>query len=149
MKLIPLLLVIVLLGAVAETHAQAPCTYDRCALRIEGRRVLAGTQGERLGNIGPFSIPDLDQRLTLSDSALAHYRIFRNNYRSGTLWALAGGALWGVGYLSIDAQDGYALPVVALTGSVVASVIGLRKSVRAQKALARTVWWYNRDLQRQ
>jgi hypothetical protein len=132
-------------------NAQDTCTYDRCALRLEGATVVAGRDGAERYRLSPFSTPRLEERFAANDSALAHYRVFTQNHVSGNLWSMLGGLSLGfalsVGFDDDTSISGEVVIGTAVVGAV-ATLIGGSKLRRARKGLAQSIWWYNRDLPR-
>ena len=132
--------------------AAAP-SYDRCALRFEEPHIVVGQRGDRIARVGLFSVPDLRPRVQGSDSAAAYARRFRaRQLASNTgLWASLGLSI-GAGVVGAPAarRDDRMPPVVAamLGASVGSLVYAIYEQHRARAALARTMWWYNRDLPR-
>lgn len=146
------LVIAVLLAASPQVvSSQEACTYDRCALRVEMRNIVAGSQGIEKYPLRLFSTPRLEDRLAISDSALAHYRVFTSNHVSANVWNLVGGSLLAFGMVdSISDADVMSTEVgigVTVVG-VIASLIGNNKTRKAQNGLARAIWWYNRELPR-
>lgn len=146
-----LLLVLLLAVSPQILHSQESCTYDRCALRVEVGNIVVGKDGAEKYRLRPFSTPPrLEERLASSDSALAHYRVFTQNHVSGNVWSLIGGLTLGFGLVSGFDDTGVSTEVAigATVVGAITSLIGSGKIRKAQNALARSVWWYNRDLQR-
>lgn len=97
-----------------------------------------------------FATPDLTERLARSDSALANFRTFQKNHLPGQLWGVAGLILLGTAQVAAAQEDDNfdTLAIVLTFGSIVPTFVSGRKHQRAQQALARAMWWYNRDLPR-
>jgi len=139
--------------ATSEEQARAVCTYDRCALRIEASDVVRGTAGERVGRMSVFRRLRLDTLRPSSDSATRYALEFDRNYRTGW-WMLLGGALLASPGPAIVASGAYrdwsssAVAVIAAAWVVGSTfeIVGVRKVRRAQNALGKAVWWYNRQL---
>ena len=145
-----LLLVVLFAVSPQILHSQESCTYDRCALRVEVGNIVVGKDGAEKYRLRAFSTPRLEERLALSDSALTHYRVFTRNHVSGNVWSLIGGLTLGFGLVSGFDDTGVSTEVAigATVVGTIATLIGSGKTRRAQNALSRSVWWYNRDLQR-
>lgn len=148
-----ILLAIACVMTAQTANAQQACTYDSCALRIENAHVVAGQHGAAIGRLGLISTPGLDDRLSLPDSAAAHYRIFKDNYVSGNLWSILGSVTITLVMISpaISGREFASSDAVITAGTiagVVATIIGARKSSKAHAELARSIWWYNRELPR-
>lgn len=152
------LLVLILAGLSSATGAQsteqervaaAACTYDRCALRIEGRNILQGREGRRVARFRLFGTPQITPHVASSDSALAYARFFEHEDPRGRL-LVSIGALTAIVALELDRQRGdfpTAWAAVAGVGAGV-EIWGVIKSQRATRALSKSIWWYNRDLPR-
>jgi hypothetical protein len=67
----------------AQTTATA-CTYDTCAIRVEGGRLLRGATSVEVGRLGLWSAPRMTDLLQGSDSARTYATRFDQNYNSGT-----------------------------------------------------------------
>lgn len=68
----------------------AACTYDACALRLEGRRVLRGVSGQPVLSLGMWSAARLAPYAGPSDSAVAYAAEFDHHYTPGTRWRTVG-----------------------------------------------------------
>jgi hypothetical protein len=147
----PLIHILALVLAVlwaTPAAAQQSCTYDDCALRIEGRSIIAGMPGVVVARIGVFSTPDLGKLLQLGDSASTSYDVFRRQHRSNVLWSAISGGLLAAATVALR-QDARPLASgLMVSGSLVSLVIANTKLSRAEAGLARTVWWYNAGLPR-
>ena len=141
----------------AQGNLPSPgCSYDQCALRLEGNRILRGASGERVGKLGVFSAANLSALVSAvpSDSALAHARIFDANYGQGSR-LLFGGVLTAVVALTVDRArrdqgltGGSWAPLAIASCGIVIEFVGARKVVRARDAFSRAIWWHNRELPR-
>jgi hypothetical protein len=138
---------LVLLMSPAALPAQ-DCTYDTCALRIEGTRVVAGREGAAVATLRAFRTPRLEDRFAVSDSAAAHYVRFADNYVAGNVWSMVGGGALGLAYAASNDDASTTLIAGSIAVGIVASLVGGNKVRKAQAALSRAVWWYNRDLPR-
>jgi hypothetical protein len=130
------------------------CTYDRCALKREGvffsQRILAGVEGRVVARQG-FAGFRLDSALAGSGRALAEARVHRREAALGGVLLLAGTAL-GAAAVIADSRDGRyefrgTTAALVLGGTALTGVGGWRAQI-ADRALARALWWYNRDLPR-
>src|SRR5690348_8509620 len=80
----------VLLPLAAEAQTSPPCTYDRCALRIEDAnpefpaRVVQGVEGRPVGSFGLFS-PSISLLAAGPDSVRIPYEQFRSRQRTMTV----------------------------------------------------------------
>jgi hypothetical protein len=138
------------LGESVVVSAQQP-TYDDSALRIEGRtgdlRIVRGTDGALVGKIGIFRGIDVAKVVGSSEKATIEAKKFSRDYRPGTLLLSLGiatmGAAIGVSHIH-DVNRGI---TTGLTFAGTALIVwGGTRLERAYNALARSVWWYNRDL---
>jgi hypothetical protein len=143
----------------------ANCTYDTCALRIEGGTVVQGAVGRRVGGLGLFN--GVAGRVHWSsDSALRYARSYQSNHTAAgvtRVLASAGGLAATVllvqayrdardrtvagGTVGLDKSRLRTVYGVAIGSSVVSFVGGLFER-RAKKQLARAIWWHNRELPR-
>ena len=131
-------------------YSQDACTYDLCAMRVELGRIVVGQHGMQSYKLAPFSTPRLESRLATSDSARAYYTVFEDNHVPGNVWTLVGGLAMGFALAASSDPEWlsseYTLGITIVGG--IATLIGSRKVRKAQNALARSIWWYNRDLPR-
>jgi hypothetical protein len=156
-------------GAAAANTAEptdTTCTYERCALWLDGARLVRGARAELVAKPGWFRSPPL-ARFVSGDSAgwyAARYERAsgRANALSnvGTLAML--GAI-GIAYLRdrgcdsgpypwvSSCRDGDALHVttaVMFTGGMVALYGSIPFSRRAGRHRARALWWHNAQFAR-
>jgi hypothetical protein len=142
------------------------CTYDRCALRIEGGKVVRGARGTRVAGLGLFSGVAGRVRWT-SDSALRYARSYRSNHTGAGVMkviafagSVAGAVLLvqayteardrnatGEGTVGLDRSKLHAVYGVAIGSTAFGFVGGLLEG-HARKQLSRAIWWHNRDLPR-
>lgn len=144
-------------GTTVAGTAGYPCTYDLCALRQEGSRVIRGVQGEQVVRLRLFGATRLTPLISgVSDSAVAHARVFDRNYTRGTAMLWSGIALVPLAmYFPLKRMDegrAFAAVDVALVAMAVSGVVlefwGAKKIDQARRALGRAIWWNNRDLPR-
>jgi hypothetical protein len=140
-------------GPAARAQAPERCTYDRCALRFEEPYLVRGVDAERVTRLAWWSPPRLTPIVQRSDSAVYHARLAEASYRRG----VAAGA---VGLVTAVAAIVWAAkresefrildpgPLVLAIGADVIAIYGQHQFRQAQRSLARTIWWYNRDLPR-
>lgn len=126
----------------------ATCTYDTCALRIQAPslttplRVVRGAEGAEVVTLGLLQ-PEVAPFLALSDSAVAHARIYDLQFDRGTLVSYAG-TIVAIG-APILLQG--TMQKIAFTGvGIGLSVYGGVLINQANEALSRALWWYNREL---
>jgi hypothetical protein len=134
----------------AAVHAQTPCTYDSCALRIQAPTLTTplmlvrghdSVEVVRLGLLEPAIAPFV----TLSDSAVAHARVYDVLYDRGTVLNIAGTVVAIGAPLLLRG----AMQKIAFTGAGIGlTVYGGVLVNQANDALNRAVWWYNRELPR-
>lgn len=136
------------------------CSYDDCALRLEGARVLRGQVGTRVGQLRVFSATRLEPLVgSASDSARLYANEFDRNYGTGARWAAVGGLGLGVvtAFLidrrasrgeSNEWEGRHWAMAGGLVVSIAASEYGTRRLRRAHRALSRAIWWHNRELPR-
>jgi hypothetical protein len=141
-----------LLHAAALQGQAAPrrCTYDTCALRVQPPtltapqmlvRGVAGTEVVRLGLLEPEVAPFV----TLSDSAVAHARVYDVLYDRGSIISLTGTVISIAAPILLRGT----MQKIAFTGAGVGlTVYGGALTNRANDTLARSIWWYNRELPR-
>jgi hypothetical protein len=148
------LLAVIVAGAAPLAAAGAQgCTYDRCALRREGvffsQRIVAGVEGRVAARQG-FGGFRLDSALAGSERALTEARVHRRESRRGGALMLAGSVLGAVALADAVRTEGDlsdARTGVLLGGAALSLAGGWRLQI-ADRALARAIWWHNRDLPR-
>lgn len=131
---------------------QGPCTWDECALRVEGGSLLQGVTGVQRGHVIGL---DLDVGILAAgpDSAAAYAARFSVARPRSDLWSTFGDmgrglalAAW-IHFALADTGDGWAWTAAALMPlSQSARAHARRHDVIADRALERSVWWYNRAL---
>lgn len=135
----------------STTAVGSVCSYDTCAMRLEGALLIRGIRGERVGRVGLFSGSRLTRLLTAqSDSATAYARSFDRDHRSGAALFWSGSVATAVAVaLALRRQSGtdQASLAVAVTGMAV-QVSGIIRLAKAQRDLGRALWWNNRNLAR-
>ena len=148
-------------GVLAQTPASpndsSACTYDTCALRLQGQRLLRGTSGSRVLTLGPWRASSLRPHVAWSDSASYHAAIFDRHYTAGTRLTTIG--LLGTGVMGLlygehlrggeDWSDATFIAHAAASALFLGLLeYGSRRLARAHGGLSRAVWWFNRDLPR-
>ena len=142
------------LGAQSTVVTCPAAGYDACAVRAEagffsGLRMVRGTGGTDVGRVRAFGQPRLETMLADSDSAVAHARRYTRAARGSALLGAVGGALFAAAAV-VDLRDREVTDAgLVLVG--VGSAFGrasFTRQLRAQRALSRATWWYNRDLVR-
>jgi hypothetical protein len=128
-------------------------SYDENALRVESYRgdlqVVRGVQGTVVSRAGVFRGPKVADLVSQSEQALAAARVFERDYQPGQYAAALGIATFGAALGVSRINDINTLIPTALTAaSIVLIAYGGAKLHRANQALSRAIWWYNRDLKR-
>lgn len=138
-------------GTTADRAAPAAeCVYDACALRLWDSDILEGRSGERVAGFGFFRPPDLTDQFASSDSATWYLDVVEESYTRGRVVWFAGQLASAVGALLYFSPDkhtqrwGFALQTLGFS----AGWLGQRRVGRAEEAMSRAVWWYNRDVAR-
>jgi len=131
--------------------------YDARALRIESHggdwTLVRGRDGEVLGKLGVFRREvDLPAVVAHSENAVREARIYKANQKAGSWAAFAGLAGWGIG-LGVGRMDGLDRAAsnsayAAALGGLFLMAYGGQRLNKAYTALAKSIWWYNRDLAR-
>lgn len=125
--------------------------YDENALRVDERggtiRIVKGASETVIAKIGVFRAVDVAAVVGPSPKAVAEATVFQRNYRPGTWLASLGIATLGaaIGASRISGLN-RAVPTSLTIVSVSLITVGGVKLETAHRALARAIWWYNRDL---
>lgn len=125
--------------------------YDENALRIDEHRgtisIVRGVSETVVAKIGVFRAVDVAAVVSPSPKAVAEATVFQRNYRPGTWIASLGivtlGAAIGASRISGMNQ---AIPTSLTIVSVSLITYGGLRLETAHRALAKAIWWYNRDL---
>ena len=133
------------------TAPGTPCDYDSCVLRVEetwfSRKLVSGPDGRVVARLG-WGGPSLERIVAVSDSAVAHARLYRRAQNTGSLLTLVGAAASiasFVAYAQDDLSRDRRRQVVAINlGAAAVGVVGQTFQTRARRELARSLWWYNR-----
>jgi hypothetical protein len=143
-----LLLVLVTVLPASAQLADSLCTYDACALRYEprlfGRDLVRGAGGVPVD-------ARLSDAVAMSPRALEFAREYERT-RTPALLTLLGSSLLLAfatpppGDELIPLSDGARLGLLA--GGTGLGIVGLRLSLRSQRARSRAIWHYNRSLAR-
>jgi hypothetical protein len=128
-------------------------TYDGSALRLDVRfgdiRIVRGADGQVLGKVGVIGGADVTKIVAGSPQAVTEAREFQSNYGPGVatlgLGLVALGASVGVSHIH-DVNRGITTGLTLATVGLI--TYGGQRLQRAYNALARSLWWYNRDLTR-
>ena len=125
--------------------------YDENALRIDEHRgtisIVRGVSETVVAKIGAFRAVDVAAVVSPSPKAVAEATVFQRNYRPGTWIASLGivtlGAAIGASRISgMNQAISTSLTIV----SVSLITYGGSRLETAHRALAKAIWWYNRDL---
>jgi hypothetical protein len=143
-------------GASRAAAQQAPadfperCTYDACALRIQApslttaRKLVRGSESVDVVPLGLLQ-PAVAPFVQLSDSAFVHATSYDELSDRGAIISLAGTAMTIIAPIVMRGT----MQKIAFTGvGIGISVIGGMISNRADDALSRAIWHYNRELPR-
>jgi hypothetical protein len=130
--------------------------YDARALRLESSwgygMVVRGREGTVIGKVGGLRAPDLATALAPSAAAIREAREFKQRYDRGNKALLVGALALtvGVGLARLDGVDRNVLVPAYATAAAGTALLGYAavQRNRASSALARSLWWYNRDLRR-
>jgi hypothetical protein len=157
------------LGAATPAHAHAQtapaadsaCTYERCALRLEGRRLLRGLHDERVTESRIFTPRRLLPFVTGDSARLYASRYERDARRASLLSGVGALLLLGayVGTRNLSSECGPsegcaghdALRVAsgaAAVGAIVSFGASLRFGFGATRAESRALWWHNAQFAR-
>jgi hypothetical protein len=128
-------------------------SYDESALRLEGHqgdvRIVRGLEGTVMAHIGGFRTPDVSKLVSPSEKAVAEAKVFSHDYGPGTWIAAAGIAAIGAGIGVFQMHDvERSIPTGLTIGGAALVVYGFNRVQNAYNALARSLWWYNRDLKK-
>lgn len=147
----------VLVGGATTMEGQEqnePTQYDAEALRVEnhwGKRLLVrGRDGRVLGKIGGSRGLDLADAVAASPNAVREAKEFNRSYNRGSTVLAVGIVAWGVGggvarMDDLDAVVSISAWTAVAAGTFLMAYGGVQLN-KAFTALARSIWWYNRDL---
>jgi hypothetical protein len=148
--LYPVILLLLVTARAGPASAQTACTWDSCALRVQPPTLttplmlVRGSQDQEVVRLGLLE-PAIAPFVALSDSAVAHARIYDVLYDRGSLLNIAGTVV------SIGAPILLrgAMQKIAFTGAGIGmTVYGNMLTNQANDSLNRAIWWYNRELPR-
>jgi hypothetical protein len=153
-----IVLTYVFAGVPRTMEAQDPHSeYDARAIRLETnswgfRTLVRGREGTVLGKIGDFRAPDVAAMVAPSDAAVREAREFKRRYdRAHIAFVPATAALFlSLSVMRLDGLDrGELVPAyaAAAAGGAILTYAIVQLN-RAYGALGRSIWWYNRDLDR-
>jgi hypothetical protein len=119
------------------------CTYANCALRMQRSfwhtRVVAGESGRQVARVG-FLGTNLDERITLPDSALRFVHAANAGFRRGAVLNVLG--LVSLVGLAVT-NDESTIQVVAPLAVLGFTFAGALVMSHAYNDLERGIWWYN------
>jgi hypothetical protein len=139
------------LGATAMSAQSS--SYDENALRVESYRgdlqVVRGVHGTVVARAGVFRGPKVADLVSQSERALEEARVFERDYQPGQYAAAFGIAMMGASIGVSRINDINAVIPTGLTAAgIVLIAYGGAKLHKANQALSKAIWWYNRDLKR-
>jgi hypothetical protein len=151
--LLGLLLAVLTRPAAAQQQPQPfpqNCTWDECALRIQaptlttGMKVVRGRESIEVVPLGLLQ-PAIAPFVALSDSAVHYAGIYDHLYDRGSIVSLAGTAISVIAPILMRGT----MQKIAFTGvGIGLTVVGGVITNRADEALSKAVWHYNRELPR-
>lgn len=133
---------------------KAPTPYDTQALRVETgwweQVLVRGREGRVVGKIGPLRRLDLVAAVASSPDAVREAKEYMWRNRQGSIFQTVGALsfLGGMAVASANSGDA-AVTIPAYSAAVIGGYLLLRGGYQLNKAasaLARSLWWYNRDL---
>ena len=142
-----------LLSVGATAMSAQDSSYDHYALRVESHRgdlqIVRGIEGTVVARAGVFRGPRVADLVGQSGKALEEARIFEREYQPGQYLAALGIGVMGAAVGASRIADLNTLIPTGLTGvSIMLIAYGGARLHRANQALSRAIWWYNRDLKR-
>lgn len=135
-----------------EVDPPESCDYDRCALRLTLRmgtwRIVQGVENRKVGEFGLFIGTDISPLMKSVPEAADEARRFKRSYRvsSSAIWGGALVSLIGIGVAVANNGNHWAL--AAATAGVAVSTYGGWQHGKSFDLLSRSIWLYNRSLQR-
>lgn len=128
------------------------CDYNTCALQMKlswgNWLILRGEEEKRVEKLGMFRTARVQSLVSTSPEAVSEARVFEKNYMPGEVWPAVGALIMIVSVASADRDVSAVVPVAGLLGGSALLFYGVSRSVRAINALHKTIWLYNRSLQR-
>ena len=110
-------------------------------------RILRGSEGKVVARVGVFHSSDVVRLVASSDRATVEARKFARDYKPGTLFLAVGIATLGAGLgVSRVGNGSHGIATALLVSGTGLVVYGAGRLEEAYNALARSLWWYNRDL---
>lgn len=126
-------------------------SYDENALRVDQHRgtisIVRGVSETVVAKIGAFRGIDVGRVVGPSPSAVAEAKIFEHDYRPGTWMVSLGIATMGAAIGAYRITDlNQAIPTGLTIASVSLITYGGWRLERAFRALSKSIWWHNREL---
>ncbi|HEX9310506.1 MAG TPA: hypothetical protein VF887_06825 [Gemmatimonadaceae bacterium] len=126
--------------------------YDAQALRFESHwgsaDIIRGASDSVVATVGWFRSFDIEKMVASSPRAVTEAHAFETNNFRGSLVAALGGATLTAGILVASNMSNNASSPVLIIAGAGAVAWGLQHVSLSYAALARAMWWYNRDLSR-
>ena len=136
----------------AIANAPADCDYNACALRVKlswgNRLIIRGEQEQRVGKVSIFSATSLESIVASSPEAAAEARVFQKNFTPGEVFSGVGAFLMVLSAAVASGNDSVIGPVAGVVVGSSMLFYGVFRHVRAENALNKTIWLYNRSLTR-
>src|SRR5438045_4477685 len=124
--------------------------YDAQALRFESHwgsaDIIRGASDSVVATVGWFRSFDIEKMVASSPRAVTEAHAFETNNFRGSLVAALGGATLTAGVLVASNMSNNASSPVLIIAGAGAVAWGLQHVSLSYAALARAMWWYNRDL---
>jgi hypothetical protein len=132
------------------SEVTSPCTYDKCALRFTlgfGKwRLLQGANDKKIGDLGYFTGPNVEQLVSDVPDAAEAARLFRSSYRTSSALVWGGALLTLVAGGAATANDGNPVALAVGTGGLATVFYGAWRHGKSFDLLSRSIWLYNRSL---
>lgn len=139
-------------------HPPDPCVYDACAVRVEqqffrGLTLVRGSSDEVVARAG-FTGQAVARALSTHQAAAVDARAFQGHQTSSSIAGLFSAAAFvylttrkrspGEDFYTLDGSGDVTIAVVGIGSSIFAGIA----KYRADRALSRAVWHYNRTTTR-
>jgi hypothetical protein len=134
------------------TSATPNCDYNACALRVKiawgNRLIIRGQQEQQVGKLGMFSANNLESLVASSQEAAAEARIFQKNHKPGEILLFLGTFTMVFSASVASGSESAVGPIAGVAAGISMLFYGVFQRVRADNSLSKTIWLYNRSLQR-
>src|SRR5688500_14966295 len=134
------------------TSATPNCDYNACALRVKiawgNRLIIRGQQEQQVGKLGMFSSTNLESLVASSQEAAADGRVFQRNHKRGEIFLFLGSFTMVFSASVASGSDSAVGPIAGVVAGISMLFYGVFQRVRADNSLSKTIWLYNRSLQR-